>query len=874
LPRRRFVQSGLGGAASLVLARTPFAAVSASDRAPALQRQSLDGVWELRHTDGQRGRTAHAERLDSDPAKTLAAQVPGEVHLDLMRAGLLASPYLGAGVLAARWVEEEIWSYRRFFEAPRAALTGAAWLVFDGLDYAATILLNGQLVGKHDNTFMPCRLDVRGKLKAGRNLLVVHLDSGLHQVADKPGEGYLQSDDQRLHKRHWLRKSQAQFSWDWAPRLINVGIFRPVALEWSAAPVRLDQFVPLVSLSSDLQRGSVRARVFVENPGQKARKGRLEVELVEANRKVAIEVELRPGLSPVEAVIEIERPQLWWPRGHGEATLHTVRARLTVEGRLVGETQALVGFRHVRVVQDQHPETGRYFHLEVNGQKIFCKGGNLVPADMIAAAIDRPRMERLVELALEANFNFLRVWGGGHYESDDFFELCNRKGVLVWQDFTFACGKYPATDEGFLANVKREAVYNIRRLARHPSLVIWCGNNENEVATWSWGAYKRGVVAPDYALYHLTLPQLMQQEDPTRYYQPSSPFAPDQQKPGRHDMGDQHPWEVGFDNVDFRDYRKMISRFANEGGLLGPTSLPTMLACLPEGQRFPGSFSWQVHDNSVDSWAQPSYVDKITDEWLGKPTRAMSIEDYVYWGGLIQGEALREYCDNFRRRMFSSGAAVFWMFNDCWPATRSWTIVDYYLRRTPAFHPVRRALAPLSVVVAEVDDEFVVIGINDTPDPVQGQLRCGVFRLAGGFAHDTTTPVTLAANAATPLARFARAALKDPRAAAAFALLTDPEGNLLARNRLFLPRFKELAWAKPKLTVRMEGNVAVFESPTFVWGICTDLAGEGTVADNFFDVFPGIAHRVQWPGGPPKILRWGNLSWARTGQKSETKEET
>jgi beta-mannosidase len=831
-----------------------------------MQSLDLGGTWQIRWSDGVRGRLEYANRDVTDATRYIDAVVPGEVHLDLWRAGLIADPYVGANALAARWVEECLWAYRREFEAPREALKGRArcWLVFEGLDLFATIFLNGVEIGRHDNSFYRCRVDVTGKLRKGSNVLTVHLDGGLWGVSDRPSEGYLMSPDQRLHKRHWLRKPQCQFGWDWSTRLINVGIHRPVRLEWTTGTARLEQVAPLVTYSLETRRGTVRARAVVEGLTDDTRKGRLVVEVVEAGRSEAIECEIKPGLNVCEASIEVEHPELWWPIGHGEQALYTVKTSLIADGKVIGQEVKRVGFRHVRFNQEPHAKGGRYFALEVNGRPIFCKGGNFVPADMIFARLDRQRYESLIDLALEANFNFLRVWGGGLYESDDFYDLCDQHGILVWQEFIFACGRYPVTDARFNESVQAEAVYNIRRLANHPSLIAWCGNNENEVGAWHWGYDKRGVILPDYALYHLILPRLLKVEDPTRYYQPTSPFSPDVADPNRDDVGDQHPWTVGFLNTDFRGYRKMISRFPNEGGILGPTSLPTMLAALgPDAaQQRINSFTWQVHDNSVEAWGEPSPTDAMIAQWLGKDIRAMSVEDFVYWGGLLQGEGLREYIDNFRRRMFDSASAIFWMFNDCWPATRSWTIVDYYLRRTPAFWAVRRAMAPIHLVVVEEDDAVAIFGINETELSVSGELRYGVFDLAGDYPLDFHLPVTIPANSSREIAGFSRDQWERPDRSMAFAVLRQ-DGRMVARNRLVGPFFKDLRW--PAITtadvrVTRQGESVTFAADRFVWGICLDLDGEQLLADNFFDLYPGQAYSMAWHGeSDPRILRIGNL---------------
>lgn len=821
----------------------------------SMHELDLGGVWRARWTDGVRGRMQGAEKDETDADRYIEARVPGEIHLDCMRAGLIPDPYVNGNCLAARWVEEMIWSCRREFDAPCEALGKRVWLVFEGLDLAATIVLNGKEIGRHCNFFYPCRVEATGLLREKHNVLAVHLDSGLYWASDKPAHGYNNGFNHLLHKRHWLRKPQCQFGWDWSTRLINVGIHKPVRLEWTAGPVRVEQFVPLAELSPDLSAGKVEARLFVEGLGDAPVRGELRVEVAGVAR--AVEVEIKPGANRLSATVDVSNPKPWWPVGCGEPRLYDVRVTLSVGGDTIAERTARVGFRHVKVVQDPHPDAGRYFHLEINGRKVFAKGANFVPADMIFARLDRARYERLTDLALEANFNMLRVWGGGLYESDDFYELCDEKGILVWQEFIFACSKYPAQDEAFHEDVKREARFNIRRLAAHPSLVVWCGNNEIEQGDWHWG-YDRGVVVPHHALFHITLPRLLAEEDPTRYYQPSSPYSPEGVDPCRDDVGDQHPWAIGFANVDFREYRKMICRFPNEGGVLGPTALPTMLACVPEGQRRVSSFAWQTHDNSVDTWDEPSYAHRIISYWLGREATKLSIEEMAYWGGLIQGEALREYCDNFRRRMFDSGSAIFWMYNDCWPATRSWTIVDYYLRRTPSFHPVRRAMAPVNVVLAIEGGEVVVFGVNDTAKTIEADLRYGVFDLAGGYPVDRKQRVTLAPNASTPLARFAAADWKSPDASMAFAML-ESGGELLARNRLFQPLFKDMKWSPANVRVRVENGRAVFESDAFAWGVCLDLDGETELADNFFDVYPGVPYTMAWSGkAPPKVMRVGN----------------
>ncbi len=828
------------------------------------QEISLDGEWQLRFFDGQRGDTP-ARILCAQPEmqRALSGRVPGSVHLDLMRAGLLEDPNLGLNALKARWVQENLWHYRRTFTVPALAQGERAYLYFETLDLAAAIYLNGKEVGRHANAFYPCRLEVTEALRPGENVLVVTLEAGLYLTADRPSVGYGMNAGDPLHKRNWLRTTQSSFSWDWSPLLLNVGIRGAARLEICRA-ARLEDAAVLADLSPDLRRGQARARLFVEGLSAAAQSGQLSLEI--AGQTVRREVQIQPGRQVVEIQAEVDDPRLWWPVHHGEQALYPVTVSLTVEGQTFS-VQRRVGFRRVEVDQSAHPIKGRYFIFKVNGKPIFCKGGNFVPADVIFARLDRSRYAMLTDRALEANANLLRVWGGGLYESSDFYELCDEKGLMVWQEFIFACAKYPIHDEAFLADVKREAVYQVRRLGGHPSLIAWCGNNELEWGNDSWG-YEKGVAHPDYALFHFVLPRIVRDEDGTRYYQPSSPFSPNLLPPNAEECGDQHPWSVGFQNVDFRDYRAMICRFPNEGGFLGPTALPTMRACLENGGSpfhtaagAQASFAWEMHDNGIAYVDTQTHPDRALRFWLGKEPQQMTLEEFTFYSGMLQGLALEDYIRNFRRRMFDSASAIFWMYNDVWPATRSWTIVDYYGRRTPAFYAVRRAFQPRRAALAVVEDQVQVFGVNEG-EAWEGELHCGLVALAGGCPCEIRQPVKLPANASTLLAQFPLAEWKacGENEHAAFARLS-AAGELVSQDVLFLPVLKEMRWPQAQVDMQREGETLVLSSAVFAWRVCLDLDGENALPDNFFDLLPGIPYRLPWPAdlGEPKLLWLGNL---------------
>ena len=823
----------------------------------------LNGPWLVSWTEGLHGSPDHGHAAACDGGRYLEVAVPGELHQELRRLGLAEDPNIGLNSLHARWIEEQYWLYRRSFTAPEEALNRPTWLVFEGLDLNADIYLNGERVGGHANGHRPCRVPVTGKLRAGQNLLSVRLESGLYGVADRPGSAYCTQPETLLNKRHWLRKAQYQCGWDWNPRLMAVGITGGVRLEWSDEPW-VEQMVVSPELAADHSHARLHVRVFALNPTEVEVGARLRLRCEEAGAETEAEVSIAPGESCLEGVLEVAQPRLWWPVGHGEQPLYTVEASLLVGDRPLSSATRRTGIRDVRINQEPHPEEGHYFILEVNGRPIFCKGGNWVPPDMLAATVEEGRYRELVDLAVRANCNLLRVWGGGTYAPRAFLDGCDEAGVLVWHDLLFACARYPGDDAGFLAEVRAEVTWAMRELASHPSLAVWCGNNELEWGAWDWGYDQAGRTLPDYGLYHHVIPVIAKREDPRRPFWPSSPYSADHEPPNSPTTGDQHPWGVtlGPHRTDFWAYRSFVDRFPNEGGVLGASSPATLRQCLP-GQQFRlRSPAWEHHDNAANFWAHGEGVTyEAVRRWLGRDPAEMPLEEYCFASALLQAEGLQEYIANYRRRMFTSAAAVFWMYNDSWPATHGWTIVDYYRRRKLAYHPVRRAFGPVTVVVAEDGDAVRVFGVNDGPREWRGQLRSGLFVLDGALPVDREQEVVLAANASTPLAEVPRADWErlGLARAGAFALLLR-KGEVVAQHRLLLTRFSELALGAPQIEVRLERGVATFSSPGFVWGVCLDEDGEAPLADDCFDLLPGIPHTMPWSAGlpEPRVQRTGN----------------
>lgn len=834
------------------------------------QALSLNGAWELAwHDEFPQFLTA-----ETAPLRTkLTANVPEPVHATLMRHGLLDDPRVGLNSLKARWVEEQFWVYRKTFTSPLApAQRGEnVVLIFDLLEYDAVIYLNGQEIGRHASAHVPARFDVTGKLRpAGEeNTLVVRLDAGLYAVADKPAADYQPTPLSSLSKIHWMRKGQWQRGWDWQQRLMNVGILGDVKLVWDMSPY-LQHTSAYTLLSDDLQRGTIVARAIALNPGSATDTATLTLRL-DNRLSVSQPVTLPPGSSEHTLTLTVENPTLWWPIGHGDATRHTLAISLhhssgpeKLKG-LVHVHFAEVGFRKVEVDQSAHPEEGKHFILKINNKPIFCKGGNWVPPDMLYSTVTPERLEELVDLAVGANFNLLRIWGGGTWAGHELLALCDAKGILVWHDLLFACSKYPGDDPAFAQKAREEVRWGMREFAHHPSLVVWCGNNEIEEGDWNWGYDRQPQTHPHYALFHHDFPQLAKREAPYAFYWISSPYSPDYENPTDPTVGDQHPWGVSLRQdgpTDWWAYRTYVDRFPNEGGVLGASSPATLRQFLPEGQRQLNSPARDHHDNPYAlqpmTPGQPGRAYQTLTHWTGLHAEQLDWETYAFASALLQAEGLTEYITNYRRRMFSSAAAIFWMYNDSWPTTHSWTIVDYYRRKKLAYHPVRRAFQPISVVCAqEPDGTYSVYGINETDSEQSLRFLSGALYVEGfdDFEGYPVEDVTLSPNTTKCIASYSG---KFPY----FAALFRSSGERVAQHRVFFQRFHELNLdPNPEISLTLENGVLTLRSDVFVWGVCLDIDGERPVADNGFDLLPCVPYSLPWDEtvlGEPKVLRTGN----------------
>jgi len=784
-----------------------------------LKTISLDGIWKASGFSGVR-RTPEIEMT-----------VPGTVQEAYIP--IFGPIEEGHNCLSYRWIEEELWRCEREFELPELEKDERVRLVFEGLDLTASILLNSVRVGSHNNYYLPCRCDVTSAAKSGTNKLVINIESGLKYAAQKPVGNFHPAPSDHglfLHNRPWLRKPQSFFEWDWSPRLIPVGIHKGCRVEIGRS--FFDQLALQTSLSDGY--GEITAHCFTSGCGDELT---LKMKVSETGEEFSVTA--APDANGMIALTgRVPSPRLWWPVGKGEQNLYTLEFSLCDKDSEIAAFTRSVGFRTAVIERVPRTDVGETFILNVNGRRVFAKGANFIPGDLLPHRMTREDYETLIDRALECGFNCLRVWGGGLYETEDFYELCDRKGVLVWQDCIGACAGYPGSDPEFYKSFKAEAEYNLRRMASHPSLAVLCGNNEIEWNVWSLENTDLEKY-PDAVLWYFLIPRILKAEGIDCYYQPSSPWSPDMSTPNGDFCGDQHPWGIGFADKNYYGYRSYACSFPNEGGVLGSVSLPDTLRCF--GNEAHRTFDREFHDNSIgQQYPQTEALRLIS----GKDPESFTLEEYVYYAGLYKAEGLTEYILNFRRRKYNSAAAIFWMFNSCWPAFSCWTVVDSLKNRTPAFYPVRRAMSEAAVDIVSEDGVLTVYGINDTDGDLTAGLEYGTFTPEGDYVS-SKKQVLIPADSSLPLAVI------EPREGAIpFAELKSSLG--LSRRR-YLTDSPAKYSGDASISVTVEGDTAVYLSDRFVTGVCIDLDGK-RLSDNMFDLFPNRPYTVRLCGNSPDVL--------------------
>ncbi|KAF3931771.1 Beta-mannosidase [Dactylella cylindrospora] len=645
---------------------------------------------------------------DSEEDWLEVAQFPTNIHLDLIKHKKIPDPFFERNELKVEWVAKKHWSYKTVFPSPAGVAKGtkAYILALDGLDTYATVLLNGKEILKSDNMFIAHRLDVSTLLsKDGGNELLIHFEPALERakaIRDAHPEHFWKcwnGDTARLA----VRKAQYHFGWDWGGVYITCGPWRDIRLEEYSA--RLSDLVTAVDVADDNKHATLTVKTHVESP--------VDTNISEA-AKVVLSVssdstEALEATASIEAngtavaTFKIDDPALWWPHGYGKQTLYTITAKLVVGNTVIDTITKKTGLRRAEVVQEKDKH-GKSFYFRINGVDIYCGGSDWIPADNFTPRVTEEKYRDWLEMMVHGNQAMIRVWGGGIFEEDIFYDLCDELGILVWQDFLFGCGNYPAFPD-ILESIKIESRQNVIRLRHHPSIVIYAGNNEDYQLQESFGlTYDYEDKNPDNWLktdfparyiYEKILPDIMAEDGNGVFYHPGSPWG-DGKITSDKTVGDMHQWNVWHGTQEkYQIFEHLGGRFNSEFGMEGFPHIQTIDSFLS-----PGSSERYQQSATVDFHNKADGHERRIATYLVENFRTVEgFEGFIHLSQLVQSEALAYGYRGWRRQWGDSrrcGGALVWQLNDCWPGI-SWAIVDYYLRKKPAYYTIARALRQLGV---------------------------------------------------------------------------------------------------------------------------------------------------------------------------------
>jgi beta-mannosidase len=787
----------------------------------------------------------------------IPATVPGTVHTDLLAAGLIPDPFKGDPEEDLQWIEDESWVYRtRFVVDPRIPLTDRTELVFEGLDTYAQVSLNGRPLLSADNMFRSWRVNVPDVLLAETNVLEVTFRSptaeGALRASRHPWSIPHQEPDQ-TGTRAFVRKAAYHFGWDWGPRFVTSGIWRPVRLEaWSGARIRN---VHVADPVFETDHAGVRLHIEVEtSAGGSARVGARSPS--EAFEPVLARVDLRAGLDTVVMSLRIPEPERWWPAGLGEPHLYEVDVDVAF-GTAWDHQRHRFGLKSLDLVTEADglaDGLGESFIFRVNGREFFARGANLVPPDHFTPRADSAVYAALLDDVVAANMNMVRVWGGGVYLPDVFYDLADERGVLVWQDFMFANSLVPG-DTAFLASVAAEAADQTRRLRNHPSLAMWCGNNEvaEGWANWAW----RDAYAPEIALeveaayehlFEEVLPAVVEAHDPSRPYWPSSPSVGWGHAESL-TRGDSHYWGVWWGMEPFRAYAEKVPRFASEFGfqaLPNPATIEAFAEVAPTRLDEPAMAAHQKHATGYETIA--TYLAR---DWPVPPPD--SLDAFAYVSQLAQAEGVGLALEAHRRSWPRTGGSLYWQLNDTWPVV-SWSSRDYFGRWKALHYRARSIFAPVAVLADSWADSvgvwvatdregssgtIEVLAMDMTGEPIgihsvrfQGSGRVWVSTIADLVPEGT-----------------------DPRDVIVVASLVGNE-RPGSRDIAFLVPPGDLSLPDPEVrVVATERNAAVWHvtltADRFAYGVRLAVTGSGArFSDNYLHILPGdtVTVRVEPEG--------------------------
>lgn len=785
------------------------------------------------------------------------AKVPGTVHQDLLNHNRIPNPFYGMNEEAVQWVENEDWMYRTSFVVNEQQLSrDAAVLEMDGLDTYADVFLNGALILRSDNMFVGHKIEVKPVLRKGVNQLLVRFRSPVKEVLPQlqtNGFDYPASNDHSPWRTSvYTRKAPYSYGWDWGIRLATCGIWRPVRLVFSDV-ARIEDYYVCQDVVTQA-KADVDNRLEINNVTSSTVSALLKVDYHYSDsdtKEIKKQIELRPGANTVSLPVSIEKPHLWMPNGWGEPSLYKFTASLSVDGVEIAKQERNVGLRTVRVVMDDD-EYGKSFYFVVNGKPMFAKGANFIPDDALLPNVTPERYKRIFEDVKAANMNMLRVWGGGIYEDDEFYDEADRNGILIWQDFMFACSSYPH-DPQFVGRVEAEAEYNIKRLRGHASLAMWCGNNEIYEAMRYWG-WQRKYSAEAFAgmergydvLFRGLLPKMVERLDNGRFYMHSSPYEANWGRPDSWKTADSHNWGTWHGRKPFESFDTDVPRFMSEYGFQAFPEMKTI-------RTFAEEKDFELESPVMNAHQKADIGNALIKQTMGLYYKVPEkFEDLVYVGLVLQGQGMRHGIEAHRRNRPYCMGSLFWQLNDSWPVV-SWSGIDYYGNWKALMYQSKRAFAPILInAIKEGDDVCVYLVSDELQDRDDVRLDVELMDFDGKAHGKWTQSGMLAANSSVLFMKKRADELQGKLSAANSLLhftLKDKNGATLADDVFYFayPKDQKLPEANIETSVRRRGDAIemTLKTDKLARDIFVEVPVQGVrFTDNFFDLLPGQRKKI------------------------------
>jgi beta-mannosidase len=784
---------------------------------------NLAGVWKL---------SAPSRNLE------MSALLPGDNHSALLKAGKIPDPFWADNELQVQWIGREDWIYEREFKVPASALKeNSVYLNIEHLDAIAAVKINGHIVAKINNAFVRLRVEIKKFLKAGGNRITLEFTSpekAANTMAAKMPYAipFSPAPVQSPH-RNLIRKTQCHSGWDWGICLMVSGVYGSIYIGTTSVGR-----IEYVYTEQKHSRSAVDLTVHCEVDSPAG--GRTPFEIEFGDQKVSTTVTLQPGLNRLKKVVHIPQAKLWWPNGFGAQALYHLTVRVGGD-----ELRKRIGLRTIEVVY-KNDKDGLSLVFVVNGKPIFCKGANWIPADALPQRATRAVLDDLLSSAADAHMNIIRVWGGGTYESDDFYDLCDEKGLLIWQDFMFACSTYPASDE-FLDNVREEARHQVKRLRDHTCLALWCGNNEN-VGALSWypeTRANRDRYLVDYdRLNEGVLGDTVRELDPTRLFWPSSPCGgPGDYSDCWHDnkRGDMHSWEVWHESKPFERYLELTPRFCSEFGYQSFPSVEGIRTYAPPDQFNVTSPILEHHQRNVGGNT------RITENMTRYFRFPEGFENFVYLSQVQQALAIKMGVEHFRSLRPLCMGAIYWQLNDLWPVC-SWSSLEYGGKWKLLHYLAKRFFAPVLITAKQMGDTVEIYGLNDQFEALAATARLRVIDFSGKVLKTLRFSHRLAAGSSTLLKKIPlKDLVKNPNEA--FLSLELKAGSKVIRNEHFFTVYKRCMLKKPRVSMKIaqapKGFTVTLTTDVPAFWVRLDVTGvRGEFDDNGFALLPGASKRL------------------------------